>query len=149
AVKALGEKLSSKLVAAGARVRVGHAAAPIDGTNADDLIVACSRPAAASTPGFVVRDDAMAALYRLVDRIAPSQLSVLLLGETGSGKEVLAGEIHKRSKRNGKPFMRLNCAALTETLLESELFGHVRGAFTGADKSREGLLEGGNTGTVL
>jgi transcriptional regulator with AAA-type ATPase domain len=149
AVKTLGEKLSARLVAAGARVRVGHAAAPIDGTTADDLIVACSRPAASGSPGFVVRDDAMAALYRLVDRIAPSGLSVLLLGETGAGKEVLAGEIHKRSKRNGQPFMRLNCAALTETLLESELFGHVKGAYTGADKNREGLLEAGNAGSVL
>jgi DNA-binding NtrC family response regulator len=147
--KALAEKLSAKLVAAGARVRVGHAASPIDGKTADDLIIACSRPAAASSPGFVVRDDAMAALYRMVDRIAPSNISVLLLGETGSGKEVLASEIHKRSKRNGKPFMRINCAALTQTLLESELFGHVKGAFTGATSDHTGLFEAGNGGSVL
>ncbi len=147
--KGLGEKLSAKLVAAGARVRLGQASAPVDGKTADDLIVACSRPAAAASPGFVLRDDAMAALYRLVDRIAPSGLSVLVLGETGAGKEVLAGEIHKRSKRNGKPFLRLNCAALHEQLLESELFGHVKGAFTGADRNREGLLESANGGTVF
>jgi DNA-binding NtrC family response regulator len=147
--KALAEKLSTKLVAANARVRVGHAAAPVDGKTADDLIVACSRPAAASSPGFVVRDDAMAALYRMVDRIAPSNISVLLLGETGSGKEVLASEIHLRSKRNGKPFMRINCAALTQTLLESELFGHVKGAFTGATSDHTGLFEAGNGGSVL
>ncbi|MBL8955085.1 MAG: sigma 54-interacting transcriptional regulator [Myxococcaceae bacterium] len=147
--KSLGERLSAKLVAAGARVRLGHASAPADGKTADDLIVACSRPAAAASPGFVLRDDAMAALYRLVDRIAPSTLSVLVLGETGAGKEVLAGEIHKRSKRNGKPFLRLNCAALHEQLLESELFGHVKGAFTGADRHREGLLESANEGTVF
>ncbi len=149
AAKDLGVKLSSKLVAAGARVRLGHASAPADGKTADDLIVACSRPAAAATPGFIVRDDAMTALYRLVDRIAPSTLSVLVLGETGAGKEVLASEIHKRSKRNGKPFLRLNCAALHEQLLESELFGHVKGAFTGADRNREGLLESANGGTVF
>jgi len=149
AAKALGEKLSAKLVAAGARVRLGHASAPVDGKTADDLIVACSRPAAAASPGFVLRDDAMNALYRLVDRIAPSGLSVLVLGETGAGKEVLAGEIHKRSKRNGKPFLRLNCAALKEELLESELFGHVKGAFTGADRDRVGLLESANGGTVF
>jgi DNA-binding NtrC family response regulator len=147
--KSLGEKLSAKLVAAGARVRLGHASAPVDGKTADDLIVACSRPAAAGTPGFVVRDDAMAALYRLVDRIAPSNLNVLVLGETGAGKEVLATEIHKRSKRLGKPFLRLNCAALHEQLLESELFGHVKGAFTGADRNREGLLESANGGSVF
>ncbi|MBK7858747.1 MAG: sigma 54-interacting transcriptional regulator [Archangiaceae bacterium] len=149
AAKALGEKVSARLVAAGARVRLGHASAPTDGKTAEDLMVACSRPAAAASPGFVVRDDAMAALYRLVDRIAPSNLSVLVLGETGAGKEVLAGEIHKRSKRNGKPFLRLNCAALHEQLLESELFGHVKGAFTGADRNREGLLESANGGTVF
>ncbi len=91
----------------------------------------------------------MAALYRLIDRVAPSSLNVLLLGETGAGKEVLASEIHKRSKRGTQPFLRLNCGALTETLLESELFGHVRGAFTGAEKSREGLLESANGGSVL
>ncbi|MGV3620645.1 MAG: sigma-54 interaction domain-containing protein, partial [Archangium sp.] len=103
----------------------------------------------APAPGFVVRDDAMAAIYRLVDRIAPSQINVLLLGETGVGKEVLAAEIHRRSKRAAGPFLKLNCAALSESLLESELFGHEKGAFTGAIKQKQGLLEAARGGTVF
>ncbi len=149
AAKSLMEKLSAKLVARGARVRAGHAAAPRDGTDADMLIAACARPASAPAPGFVVRNDAMAAIYRLLDRVAPSQINVLLLGETGVGKEVLATEIHRRSKRSAGPFLRLNCAALTESLLESELFGHEKGAFTGAVKQKEGLLEAARGGTVF
>ncbi len=143
------EKLSTRLVAAGARVRAGAAGSPRDGTTADDLLAACARPAAAPSPGFVVRDDAMAALYRLIDRIAPSNINVLLLGETGSGKEVLSAELHRRSKRINAPFLRLNCAALTESLLESELFGHEKGSFTGAIKTKPGLLETAKGGTVL
>ncbi|MFT3708229.1 MAG: sigma 54-interacting transcriptional regulator [Archangium sp.] len=149
AAQKLMEKLSSKLVARGARVRAGVATAPRDGVDPDLLVAACSRPASAPAPGFVVRDDAMAALYRLVDRVAPSTISVLLLGETGVGKEVLAQEIHRRSKRASGPFLRLNCAALTESLLESELFGHEKGSFTGAIKQKEGLLESAEGGTVF
>jgi DNA-binding NtrC family response regulator len=149
AAKGLMEKLSAKLVARGARVRAGVAAAPRDGTDPDMLVAACSRPASAPTEGFVVRDDAMAALYRLVDRVAPSNINVLLLGETGVGKEVLATELHRRSKRAAAPFLRLNCAALTESLLESELFGHEKGAFTGAVKQKDGLLESAQGGSVF
>ncbi len=147
--KALMEKLSARLVAKGARVRAGVATAPRDGTDPDMLVAACSRPASAPTEGFVVRDDAMGALYRLVDRVAPSQINVLLLGETGVGKEVLATELHRRSKRASAPFLRLNCAALTESLLESELFGHEKGAFTGAIKQKQGLLESAQGGSVF
>ncbi len=85
----------------------------------------------------------------LLDRIAQGTISVLILGETGVGKEVLAEAVHHRSPRKAKPFLRLNCAALTETLLESELFGHERGAFTGADRTKEGLLETADGGTVF
>jgi two-component system response regulator AtoC len=143
------EKLSSKLVAAGARVRAGASAAPRDGTTAEELLAACARPAAAPAPGFVVRDDAMAAIYRLLDRIAPSNINVLLLGETGSGKEVLSAEVHRRSKRSAAPFLKLNCTTLSESLLESELFGHEKGSFTGAIKTKPGLLETAKGGTVL
>ncbi len=149
AARSLMEKLSAKLVARGARVRAGVASAPRDGTDPDLLVAACSRPAIAPAEGFVVRDDAMAALYRLVDRIAPSNINVLLLGETGVGKEVLSSELHRRSKRAKGPFLRLNCAALNESLLESELFGHVKGAFTSAIKDKEGLLESAQGGTVF
>jgi DNA-binding NtrC family response regulator len=97
----------------------------------------------------VVADPAMQQLYRLVDRVASSDISVLLLGETGAGKEVMAEAIHARSPRARQPLLRLNCAALSETLLESELFGHEKGAFTGADKSKPGLLETAEGGTVF
>ncbi len=149
AAKSLMEKLSARMVARGARVRAGVATAPLDGTDPDRLIAACSRPATAPVEGFVVRADAMAALHRLVGRIAPSNINVLLLGETGVGKEVLAGELHRLSKRAAGPFVKLNCAALSENLLESELLGHVKGAFTTALKDKEGLLEVAKGGTVF
>jgi DNA-binding NtrC family response regulator len=113
------------------------------------LLAACVRPSAVQPAGFVVADDAMAALYRLIDRVAPSQINVLLLGETGVGKEVLAQELHRRSRRASGPFLKLNCAALTESLLESELFGHEKGSFTGAVKQKLGLLEAAAGGTVF
>ncbi|EYF08622.1 sigma54 specific transcriptional regulator, Fis family [Chondromyces apiculatus DSM 436] len=97
----------------------------------------------------IVRDDAMVKLYALAERVAGAPLSVLLLGETGSGKEVLAEHIHRRSPRANGPFLRLNCAALSESLLESELFGHEKGAFTSAVRSKPGLLETAEKGTVF
>jgi two-component system, NtrC family, response regulator AtoC len=147
--QALLETLSVKLVAAGARVRGGAAAAPRDGTTAEALLATCSRPAAAPSPGFVVRDDAMAAVTRLVDRIAPSNINVLLLGETGSGKEVLANQLHKRSKRGTGPFVAINCATFVPTLIESQLFGHVKGSFTDAIADKVGQLAAANGGTVF
>jgi DNA-binding NtrC family response regulator len=103
----------------------------------------------AGPPGFVIRDEAMRQLHALAARIAEGNISVLILGETGAGKEVLAETIHERSPRKGKPFLRLNCAALSPTLLESELFGHERGAFTGAVQAKPGLLETADGGTVF
>lgn len=91
----------------------------------------------------------MEALQRLVDRVAPSNLSVLLLGETGVGKGYIANELHQRSRRAQNPFLQLNCAALPPGLLESELFGYERGAFTGATHSKKGLFETAEGGTVL
>ena len=149
AAKALMEKLSAKLVVKGARVRAGLATAPLDGTDPDALVAACSGPASAPAEGFVVRDDAMAAIHRLISRIAPSNINVLLLGETGVGKEVLATALHQRSKRASGAFLKLNCAALSESLLESELFGHEKGSFTGAIKQKQGLLESAQGGTVF
>jgi len=97
----------------------------------------------------VARDPAMQALYDLVDRIAPGDISVLVLGETGVGKDVVATTIHERSPRRGKPLIRINCAALSESLLESELFGHEAGAFTGSRGAKPGLLETAHEGTVF
>ena len=91
----------------------------------------------------------MRALYEQAARAARATISVLLLGETGVGKEVLARAIHAHSPRAGGPFMGLNCAALAESLLESELFGHEKGAFTGAVAARAGLFEAADGGTVF
>ena len=98
---------------------------------------------------MVVRDPAMRALYAQAARAARSSLSVLLLGETGVGKEVLARAIHAHSPRAGGPFMGINCAALAESLLEGELFGAEKGAYTGAVSARAGLFEAANGGTVF
>jgi transcriptional regulator with PAS, ATPase and Fis domain len=105
------------------------------------------REAAAAGP--VILDSAMVALYRVIDRLAVGTLPILVLGETGVGKEVVAEQLHARSPRRNKPLVRLNCAAFTEQLLESELFGHVRGAFTGATANKTGLLVSADGGTVF
>jgi DNA-binding NtrC family response regulator len=97
----------------------------------------------------VVQDTAMQQLHKTVDRIAQSSISVLLLGETGVGKEVMAETIHKKSPRAKSPLVCLNCAAFSESLLESELFGHEAGAFTGAHRTKLGLLEAADGGTVF
>jgi transcriptional regulator with PAS, ATPase and Fis domain len=94
-------------------------------------------------------DPAVIQMYVLARSIASGMISALIVGETGSGKESLAETIHRESRRAKSPFLRLNCAALSETLLESELFGHERGAFTGATASKPGLLETANGGSVF
>jgi transcriptional regulator with PAS, ATPase and Fis domain len=93
--------------------------------------------------------DAMERAERLLDRVAPGDISVLMQGETGVGKEVFAERLHARSRRAGKPLLRLNCAGFSETLLDSELFGHEKGAFTGADRAKPGLLEAADGGSVF
>jgi two-component system, NtrC family, response regulator AtoC len=93
--------------------------------------------------------DAMTRAEQLIDRVAPGEIAILIQGETGVGKEVVAERIHAKSKRANKPLLRLNCGGFTETLLDSELFGHEKGAFTGADKAKPGLLENAHGGTVF
>jgi transcriptional regulator with PAS, ATPase and Fis domain len=88
-------------------------------------------------------------VYRMLDVIAPNDLGVLILGESGSGKEVFARELHRRSLRARGPFLRMNCAAFNESVLEAELFGHEKGAFTGAVSAKEGLFEAADRGTVF
>ena len=100
-------------------------------------------------PPHSVPQGSMSAVQRLVDLVAPSALSVLVLGETGVGKEVISHRIHGQSKRKNAPLLFLNCAALPEQTLESELFGHEKGAFTGAINAKPGLLESADGGTVV
>ncbi|XYH97921.1 sigma 54-interacting transcriptional regulator [Sorangium sp. So ce1128] len=97
----------------------------------------------------IVKDHAMRAVYELAERVARGPINILLLGETGVGKEVLAESIHRASPRASRPLLRLSCVALSESLLESELFGHERGAFTGAVRAKPGLLETAEGGTVF
>ena len=98
---------------------------------------------------MIYRDDAMASVVKLAQQIAGSDASVLITGESGTGKEVLARYVHSRSQRAKKPFITVNCAAIPENLLESELFGHEKGAFTGALGRRIGKFEEANGGTLL
>jgi two-component system, NtrC family, response regulator AtoC len=139
----------------GIEARVGTALFPRDGRSADVLeakagSLARGAPVEPAQVGpIVVRSPVMRKLHELLERVAPGEITVLILGDTGVGKEVLAEQVHRRSPRAAKPFLRLNCAALSESLLESELFGHERGAFTGAHQLKAGLLETAQGGTVF
>jgi DNA-binding NtrC family response regulator len=98
---------------------------------------------------FVGQSEEVVRLLGVVDRVAPSDSTVLILGETGSGKEMIAKLLHARSTRARRPFVTVECAALQESLLQSELFGHDRGAFTGADRAKPGLFEVAHGGTLF
>ncbi len=99
--------------------------------------------------GIIGSGKAMQEVYRLTRQVARSNASVLLLGETGTGKELIAKAVHTNSTRGTGPFVRVNCGGLVESLLESELFGHVRGSFTGAVANRTGRFEAAHTGTIF
>src|ERR1043165_26989 len=114
-----------------------------------ELIAAVLAAVADDTREFVYRDEAMAQVAKLAQQIAPSDASVLITGESGTGKEVLARYVHARSNRARAPFVCVNCAAIPENLLESELFGHEKGAFTGAVARRIGKFEEATGGTLL
>lgn len=107
------------------------------------------RPHAPASDGLIYRDPAMFAVVQRAQRIAKSDASVLVRGESGTGKEVIARYIHRNSSRVSGPFVAVNCAAIPEQLLESELFGHERGAFSGALGQRIGKLEAAQNGTIL
>jgi DNA-binding NtrC family response regulator len=155
-VSVLTQSLLSRLEKLGSHVAgVGAARFPEDGATAGELLQSVSH--ALSTPklpierktSIVVEDEAMHRLYKLIDRVAPGSINVLIRGETGVGKEIIAETIHRRSRRSEGPFVRLNCAALPESLFESELFGHEKGAFTGAAQAKPGLLETAGGGTLF
>ena len=133
-----GTSVSGAVVASGTRalvpmgglITLGEVVALLRTGPEEDTAVASSKPGA-------------------LDRVAATHLPVLIMGETGAGKEVAAEAIVAKSPRKSAPFVRINCAALTESLVESELFGHERGAFTSADRAKQGLLESADGGTVL
>ncbi len=106
-------------------------------------------PKKQSIAGIIGQSQAMIDVYELTKRAARSNASVLLLGETGTGKELIASALHRLSARASGPFVRVNCGALTESLLESELFGHVRGSFTDAVRDRTGRFEAAHGGTIF
>jgi two-component system, NtrC family, response regulator AtoC len=137
-------------------VQLATARFPDHGSTAAELWARVASRAGASPPaladtreGVVVADQAMVEVFQLARKLAGVQTTVLILGETGVGKEVIAEQIHRWSARAQGPFVRLNCASLPETLLESELFGHERGAFTGADRRKIGYLEAAQDGTLF
>jgi DNA-binding NtrC family response regulator len=99
--------------------------------------------------GMVSRDPSMRQLFELVERVASSDVAVTILGETGTGKELVARAIHRRSGRREAPFIPVNCSAIAETLIESELFGHEKGAFSGAERLRKGAFEEASGGTIF
>jgi len=114
-----------------------------------ELIAAVLAAVADDDRPLIAQDSAMIEIKQLADQIAPSDASVLITGESGVGKEVMARYLHKRSRRSEKPFISVNCAAIPENLLESELFGHEKGAFTGAVARRIGKFEEADGGTLL
>ena len=145
-------------VAAHTTANAATALCPDDGTTFDALIGQLrsglrtgriTRTEATTPTAPVVVDPTMQRVHGLVERIADTAMTVLILGETGVGKELVCEAIHGRSSRRDRPLIKLNCAALPETLLESELFGHERGAFTGADRKKVGFFEAADGGTLF
>jgi DNA-binding NtrC family response regulator len=161
------EPLIRALAAVGQAPRAGFATCPEDGCDFHTLLAAARAASIHAQAGevegagasfgtvtvgdraIVVADPAMVRLYALIERLAAVDLAVLVCGETGTGKELAAAALHHWSARASKPLVTLNCAALQETLLESELFGHEKGAFTGAVGSKPGLLESAKGGSVM
>jgi two-component system, NtrC family, response regulator AtoC len=158
------EDVEARVREGGAEVAIGWAHYPRDARTPEALFDAAGvglrgpptppseialRATATTTPSSPECESAMARLHTLVERVAQAQIPVLVLGETGVGKEVMANAIHARSTRARRPLLCINCAAISETLLESELFGYERGAFTGAVTAKAGLLETADGGTVF
>ena len=153
-------ELDAALATAGAIVRTGLAMYPRDGRTPEALVAAASRRVRGeqgerasngngTTGNEIPHDAVMDRVYKLAERAAAGTINVLIVGETGAGKEVLAEAVHRMSPRAEKAFLCLNCASLSEHLLESELFGHERGAFTGASEAKPGLLETAPGGTIF
>ena len=114
-----------------------------------ELIAAVFEAVAEESQSIIYKDQRMASVMQIASQVAPSEASILITGASGTGKELVARHLHNNSKRKGGPFIAVNCAAIPETLLESELFGHEKGAFTGAVARRIGKFEEANGGTIL
>src|ERR671921_424593 len=152
-----GERIRTPVIACGTGTDARAAVAAIQAGAKEyiplppdpDLIAAVLEAVAADSRSFVWRDEAMERVVKLADQVARSEASVLITGESGTGKEVLARHVHAKSARKDRPFVSVNCAAIPDHLLESELFGHEKGAFTGAIARRIGKFEEANGGTLL
>lgn len=157
-IKALEEeRIAAPVVACGVKTDADAAVAAIRAGAKEyvplppdaDLIAAILEAVVEENADMIAVDPAMKKVIDLADQIAPSEASILITGESGVGKEVIAKYVHAHSKREAKPFISINCAAIPENLLESELFGHEKGAFTGAVARRIGKFEEANGGTLL
>jgi DNA-binding NtrC family response regulator len=167
AAQPVAARLVALLAELAPEARAGLASCPAHAADADALIGVARNTANHARPGHtlaadetvtvrrigehrvVIADPAMIHLYDLIARVAESDLPVLILGETGVGKEIAAAAIHQGSRRRDKPLVAINCAAIQELLVESELFGYERGAFSGATAAKPGRLESAHGGTVL
>ncbi len=145
------EETNRELVAAREKLEelLGHRTAQLQATRRDLRSARAVLKGHFGYEGIVGTSQAMRRVYALIDRIKDTDVPVLISGESGTGKEVVARAIHNASPRARHPFLGLNCGAIPEHLLESELFGHVRGAFTGADRDRRGLFREATFGTLL
>jgi DNA-binding NtrC family response regulator len=137
-----GARVERAELALGAAVAIGDAELVLEPPSAG-----AERPVAFE--GMVSRDPSMRQVFDMIDRVAASDVAVAILGETGTGKELVARAIHHRSPRRDMPFIPVNTSAIAETLIESELFGHEKGAFSGADRLRKGAFEEANGGTIF
>jgi DNA-binding NtrC family response regulator len=152
-----GERIRVPVVACGVNAGAAGAAASIRAGAKEfiplppdaQLIAAVLAAVADDNRPMVVRDPSMQSVISMADQIAPSDASILITGESGVGKEVIAKYVHQKSRRVARPFISVNCAAIPDNLLESELFGHEKGAFTGAVARRIGKFEEANGGTLL
>ncbi len=138
-----GARVSRAELPLGLTVQLGDAEIVLEARDAPEP------PRAESFEGMVSRDVSMRQVFDLVERVGPSDAAVAILGETGTGKELVARALHARSSRRDAPFIPVNCSAIAESLIESELFGHEKGAFSGADRMRKGAFEEADRGTIF
>jgi DNA-binding NtrC family response regulator/tetratricopeptide (TPR) repeat protein len=145
------ERTNAELTVAQAKLEelLGHRTAQLQATRRDLRSARAVLRGHFGYEGVVGTSEAMRRVYALIDRVKDTDVPVLLTGESGTGKEVVARAIHNAGPRGKKPFVGINCGAIPEHLLESELFGHQRGAFTGADRDRKGLFREATEGTIL